>query len=327
MPVLLAAGAADVVAALAVLLVVWAASILLVKPLVFLLSNLPVIGTNIATNLQRGADAVVTWAADWAKGACGAVVQIISVPVTWVGQIISDVVDFGGDVVGNILKLVGQVATLAGQVVHNAAYAVGQLIALGAKIVAVAATIPGIAADVARTVVAAAEKALRASIAAVSAALSAAIAAEQALIASVKGNLIALIAGQVAVVTAALATAIATLRAEWATDLKPIEAQLGQLGQVLAPVLALDLAFTIPQILTQIKTMKLECVDPLCGVLGPLLGGISALGDVATLAIVGGVVGEAVANPVGTARTTASVVGEVESLAGDLFGLFTGARA
>lgn len=327
MPVALAFGVADVVAAFAVLLVVWACSVLLVRPLTWLLSSLPVIGSEVADRLSRGMDAVVNWAADWAKGAVGAMVAIISVPVTWVGQVIANVVGFAGDVVGNLLSLVGKAATLAAEVVHNAAYATGQLIALGAKLVALAASVPGIAADVARSLIATAEKVLRTAIAAVSAALAAAVAAEQALIARVKGDLLSLIAGQVGVVVSAMAALAQTLRAEWATDLKPIEAELGHIGQVLAPVLALDLALVIPRILTDIQTMRRDCVDPLCGVLSPILGTISAVGDVATLALVGGVVGEAIANPAATAHATAGLADDIHGLAADLFGLFTGARA
>lgn len=327
MPVLLAAGAADVVAALAVLLVVWAASILLVKPLTWLLSNLPVIGSEIADRLARGMDAVVTWAADWAKSAVGAVVQIVSVPVTWLGTAISSVLGFAGDVVGNLLKLIGQAASLAGEIAHNLTVVLAKVATLAGEVAANAAAVVVKIATAVQTLTDLVHKAVNTAYATLSAAISAAIAAETALIAQAKGSILAIIAGQAGVFTATLNATAATLRQEWATDLKGIDLRLDGLGQVLAPVLALDLALVIPQLLTEIKTLRRDCVDPLCGILGPALGALGAVQDVATLAIVGGVVGEAIANPEGTARATASVADEVHSLAADLFGLFTGARA
>lgn len=327
MPVLLAAGAADVVAALAVLLVVWACSILLIKPLTFLLSQLPVIGSEVAGRLARGMDAVVTWAADWAKGAVGAVVQIVSVPVTFIGQVFGNVVGFAGDVVGRVLGIVGQLGTLATQVVHNAAYAVGQLVTLAGQIAANAAAVTVKIATAVSTVLDLVHKAINTAYAGLVAAIASVAATETALITAAKGDLLKIIAGQGTVLATALAATAATLRQEWATDLGGIHLELDGLGQVLAPVLALDLALVIPRLLTEIETMKKDCVDPLCGVLSPFLGALGSVGDVATLMVVGGIAGEAIANPEGTARATAAVTDEVHSLAAGLFGLFTGARA
>lgn len=326
MPIVIAASLADVVAAGAVLIVVWACSIILIKPLAFLLSQIPVIGADAGQNLARGADAVVSWAAEWAKTAVNAMVQLISVPVTFIREVIGNLIGLGQDVVANIVKLVQGLGQLVGQVVHNAAYAVGQLIALAGQIAHLAAAVPGIAADVFRSLIGAVDHAWRAAVAAVSAALAAAVAAENALIAAVKGDLLKLIAGQVGVLSAAITAMAATLRAEWATDLGPINVELGQIGQVLAPILALDLTLAIPRILTEIETMRRECVDPMCNVLTPFLGALGAVTDVATIALVGGLAGEAIANPEGTARATAQVADEVHGLASDLFGLFTGAR-
>lgn len=328
MPVAIAGIAvADILAATALGIVLYAAGLILVRPLAFLLSNLPVIGDEIHDRLIRGIDRLTAMAFDWAKSGLDALVQIVAVPVGWLASLGGGILNLAGGIVARIGDALAWLGSLAASVAHSFTAVAGQIATLAGRIVATAASIPGIAADVARTVAGAIAAGLNAVYSAAIAGIRAAVAAEQALIARWHGDLLALITGQVAVMSAALNATATTLRQEWATDLGPINLKLDGIGQVLAPVLALDLAIAIPRIIAEIRTMRRDCVDPLCSVLGPALGSLGAVQDIATLALVGGLVGEAIANPAGTARVVAGAVDTVHSEAADLLGLFTGARA
>jgi hypothetical protein len=326
MPVALAAPAIEVVAALAILLVAWAAGVLLVKPLAALLSNLPFIGNTIADRLVKGIDAVTTWALDLAKSGIHAMVQLVSVPITAVAAVVGAIVGGLEAAAAAIVGLVGDLAQLAMQLGPRIATLMADVGILAGRIAGVVASIPGIAADVARSVVGSAETVLRGIIASVAAGLSAAIAAEHELILAVRGDVLAFIVGQVGVLSAAIGATADQLRAEWARDLAPVSAQVGQLAGVVAGLTPLALATTIPFILTEITQLR-KCADPLCSTLSPSLPALDAVMSLASIGLVGGLVGEAMANPQAAARGAAAVIGDIESAAGELFALFTGQAA
>src|SRR5258707_8413319 len=117
MPVLVLVSLADVFLAAAILALVWAASVLLVKPLAMLLSNLPVVGDEIARRLVNGIGIVVDWAATWAKSAVGAFVAIIQVPF----QVIGNFVGMVGDLADTIASAIASVAQVAAGAVGQVA--------------------------------------------------------------------------------------------------------------------------------------------------------------------------------------------------------------
>lgn len=327
MPVVLAVPLADVIAAVCILLLVWGASILLVKPLVMLLSWIPVVGQFMADRLTNLVDGVVSWATDWAKTAVGAFVQLIAVPVGAIIGAVSNIVATIEAAGAAIIALVAGAVTFTARIALAFRLIASNVAQLVASIAAGVAHAIAVAASAAATLVNAARVALTAAIAAVHAALTAAIAAETALINAVKGNLLAFIAGQVAVITAAWTAAITAVRTTVATDVKGIEAEIAHVNALVLPLVA---AAVIPRIIALEQTTTREftqCLDPMCNVIGPTLAGLSALADIATLLAVGGLVGEAIADPEGTAKGVASVIGGIESAANGLFGAFTGAQA
>lgn len=324
LPLFLLSPLGQVIAAAALLLIVYATSTLLVKPLTILLSNVPVVGKAIADAITGAAKGLTDWAVSWARTGIDAIVQTIAAPVqqvqAWIGELMATI----QTIVARVGELLDSVANIGHQIVNIVTWIVQQFLDVGAKIAALAASIPGTVATIAGGLIASAGEALRQLIAGIVAGINAAIASEQALITRVHGDLSAAILGQGAVLTAAIGATANTLRGEIAADLRPIEAQLGELGKALEPALAIGGLGVLVRFMTDTLTLEDSCVLPTCSALGPSRGMFEALADIGMLAAVGALVGEAVHDPEGTARATAGVVRGVEGLAGDLVGALTG---
>lgn len=327
MPVAIAAVPIEIIGAVALLIAAWAFGVLIAKPIAALLQVLPVVGSELSDRLLRGVGVVQDWAAEQARHGVDVLVQIIAVPVTVAGNIIGAVVGLVTGIVSRIADLFGLIADLTGRVLASVGALAQSIAGVVVRIAQVAASVAGTAADVASTLIAAVNHAWMTAVASLHAALSAAITAEQALIAKVHGDLLAFIVGQVGVVTAAMNATAVAIRAEWGSDLAGVETQLGQLQGLVFPLASAGLLTLVPAIAAELSQLRVKCVDPLCGGLSQALPMFQALQDVATIGIIGGIAGEAIINPVGTARATAAVADEVHTLASDLFGLLTGASA
>lgn len=99
----------------------------------------------------------------------------------------------------------------------------------------------------------------------------------------------------------------------------------GELGTILTEIGTIAAGTTLVGLITQVATrltnMERECVDPTCGFLGPQLPILNALEDVATLALVGGMITAAATQPQAAARSGVTVV---DTLVPQVLGLFQG---
>lgn len=324
MPLVVLAPLDVVIAALGLLLVLWAWNTFLVKPIAWALSQVPVIGRQMADALTSSAAVVYAWAHALAIVGVDAIVQVVSAPFHQVGVFFGELVVTVETAGAKIVALVATTVNL-GALVRSVGNALGNgLATLSQRIVALGQSVAGTAAAVFHTLIAPVETALRAAIAAAVAGLSAAIAAERALIAQAHGDLLKLIEGQVGVLTAALAATAATLRREWATDLAPVTAELDQLGRLVRPIAAAGLLTIVPALVQELEQLRRTCIDPMCSVTTPQIPTLTLLADLATLGIVGGLAAEAVRDPEGTAKITAGAIGAIHSLAASLVADFSG---
>ncbi len=324
MPAILAAVPVEVFASIALLLLLYALDLILVKPLTWLFERIPVVGPTIANNLANGIGAVIDTVKSWAKVGLDAMVQVVAVPVTWMANLLVNAVALVEGIVSNLQTLFGIAQGLAQAASNAVSLLLAQIGTVAGHLAAFIASIPGTVADIARTLIAAAIEGVRQAIAAVQAALTAAIAAERALVASVKGDLLAFITGQLGVVTASLTALVGSLGQQLAHDVQAIDGEFSQVWSKVDPLQGLlPLAASVP-ILAELVNIAEDCIIPQCNLIGPTLPILSSLGDLATLAVVGGLVGEAVANPETAARDTAAAIADVEGFARDLFNLFTG---
>lgn len=327
MPAILAAVPVEVFVAVALLLLLYALDIILVKPLTWLFQKVPIIGTTLANNLANGFGDVTSTVTDWAKWGVNAMVQLVAVPVRALIDFVLQAIGTIEGIVSNLQNIWATIIAVAQSVSASISTVLGAVGVVAGHLAAFIVSIPGTVADIARSIVAAAVEGLRQAIGALSAALAAAVAAERALIESVKGNLLAFIAGQLGVVTASLTALVGSLAGQLAHDVQAIDGEFGQVWAKVDPLTGLlPLVASVP-ILAELVNIAEDCIIPQCNILGPTLPILSTLGDIATLALVGALVGEAVANPETAAQDTAAVVSGIEGLAKGLFDLFTGAAA
>lgn len=90
---------------------------------------------------------------------------------------------------------------------------------------------------------------------------------------------------------------------------------------------ALAAAALVRPVATSLETMRRTCVDPSCAYLGPQLGALMALQDVALIGALFGIVGAAARDPAGTASAVVAGTAAVRDLAAGLAGEITGVRA
>lgn len=324
MPALLVALPVAIFGAFAVLLLLWAADPLIRKPMTELFRGIPVVGSQLAGNIDITIRFLIGWAERWARSGIGAIVQVIWVPITQLQ-----------DTVGSTVAAVEAVAGWLGSVAHNAAQDVAAAVKAAQlaidRVATQAARITTVAANLADTA---------ARVAHVIAAVIPALEAE------LRAFIRAQVGGAIDTADVALGRAIDNLRT-WTHDriadaVHPISAELAHLGDLvrglrvdlgtvtgtimglLAPIIALDLLRVIPRIITRIDTMERECVDPMCNVITPQIPTLTGLGDIATLLLVGAMVGEAVHDPEGAAQAVGGVVAGIHDGAAGLAGAFAG---
>jgi hypothetical protein len=324
MPIALAAVPVDVVISLAVLLFLYAFRAVIVKAFAWILGEIPVVGGNLAERLNAGADIVVGWAESWAKWGINAMVQIIAVPVGWLGAIVGGVVNLAEGIVANLATLFGLAAAGLDRLISTASLLAGQVVTVAAHLAALAASIAGSIASIASALIARAVELVRAEVASVLALAEAGIARVAALVGSVEAALAARIAAAVAGLTASLAAAVGALQLQLGHDVQAIDGELAKLTAGVGQLAGLLPLIGVVPIVLELTDIAEECIIPNCKVQGPQLGVLQDLMAMATLLAVGELVGEAVRNPAGAAGEVAAIAGDVEGAARDLFGAFAG---
>lgn len=313
MPVVIVIGgvAIDLVTALAGLLVAYALGILLVKPLAWLLGNLPFIGNAIAQALNNGANAFMQWAQDNVKNAIGVLVQLVSAVVYWIGQVIGAVVSAAEYIVNAIVTSVQQIAGLGAQIATGFQSIVRSIAGVAGQVIAVAESIPGIAARIAGSAVAVLEARVVGWLNAIHLAIAQAIdTAHVELGHAIDGVNLSLHALELWA-QHAIAQAVAGVQAWVDARLRPIESDVAGVKGI---VDALPTVATIVGTITAVQAIEKvieDCVNPTCSGIGPSLDILNALADGTALAEMLALVALATHDPEGTAREVTGVVNGV----------------
>src|SRR4051812_45929581 len=116
---------ASVFVGVAVMLLAWAVTTLLQRPLVYLLERVPVVGYSISQAVGNAIGAVIDWALGWAKAAVDPLVQLVLIPITAIGNFVAQVASTFETIQGAIARVAavaaGQVGLLADTVANLAA--------------------------------------------------------------------------------------------------------------------------------------------------------------------------------------------------------------
>jgi hypothetical protein len=336
-----------VVVAVAAMLLLWASTTILVKPLIWLFSQIPVVGERLGDAIGGFWHFLTDWASTWAQQAIqplvdaadwisgtiqylarqaqAAVSSIYSSIVTVSGKVITLAGWAQAQVAALLTRAAATAASIAGLVAHNA-YVALQLAAI------VAVKIPGAVAQAVATAQAWAaaqlltlHRALTAAIALVAAEARALLAAEAVARAGGDAAARAAAAAELLLAQRAIAAAMTALRTSTQVEVQALDHAIQgvqtQIGNWAIPA---TIAATITATMTEVIRIA-RCNDPMCSWLSPQLGILNLVEDGIMLAAVVELVQAAAHDPEGAARVAIAdfeaVAGGVEGLLADLTGI------
>lgn len=333
--------------AVAAMLLLWASTTLLVKPLVWIFSQIPVVGEHIGDAISGFWQFLTGWAQTWAQSAVQPLVDaadwisgtfqyLIHQAYLAVSAIHSSLVVTADRVTTWVGWAQAQVALLltraaatataiAGLTAHNV-YVAGQLAWI------VATRIPGAIATAVVTVerwVAAQlltlHRALTAAIALAAAEARALLASEALARAGGDAAVRAAAAAELLLAQKAVASAMAALRTSVNADVRAVERSVaGVQTQIGTWAIPATIAATITTTIAEVTRIA-RCNDPMCAFLTPQLGILNAIEDGVMLAAVVELVRAAAHDPEAAAHTAVAdfegVAGAVEGLLADLTGI------
>lgn len=339
---------AGVVIAAAVMLMVWAASIILLEPIKFLLRQLPFIGSEIAKAVGALGDWVANAAADQLQRQVQGftdLVDFVTGTIQGVLDAITDGIEILFGAIHGLQLMMQGIQRLAQQSLNDLSRDVDRAIRDATRGLT---RIAAVAADLASALANAIPRMIDQAVAGVRSWVRGIERDLQRLIDDAVGALRATIVGMIASQLAGIRSWVSSLITQTQQALQGVERQLWdgvrtlehELGHRLDG-LARDLEGlqrqigvipliglvpwiqTIADTLTKVTT---ECVRPSCNYLGPQLDALNAVQDAATLAIVAGLVAAAVSDPEGAARNLDHVLSGADDLARDVFRSTTGVR-
>lgn len=331
----------ELVIGVAALLLAWASSLYLVKPLVWIVGQIPVIGGQIAQGATGLGAKVGEWVGTWIVGTIQGTINILdwaSGSATYAIRNATSALSWAHDsIIGIARAFYSRMAAAESGlalVLTRAQALAAQVAGMASRVTAVAVQVaylatvglPGaIATATAHAVatsgqaIAAVRATLQAAIAAASAAALASIGQEAAARASADAAIRAAAAAEAALIGRQAAAALAAQEAA-------IGAEVGQIGQAIdgiaakiGPIAFPTVAIGLTTIQTLIRTLERDCINPTCGFIGPQLGALEALEDVALLAAVAELVAHAAQHPQAAAADT---IGDAGPLLGAVSGLF-----
>lgn len=311
-----------------------------------LLGGLPVIGGGAANAIEGAVGGLRSWAFGWLNGGAHDLAALISAPVAAVSGLFAQlllhaeelttyVVDLAATLVADVGNLAGRLSRLEGTFLSRAtailaaAAAVPGLLSLTAWLrttglaAARSAAIEAAAADAARRV-AAAEAAASAATAAEARRASLALDAEASARDQADAAIRAQAAADAAAGAAAVASATAALRATLGADVASLGRDIAG-AQAAATAAALAVALPAVQAIEQeFEATRRACIDPLCSGLAMQLGLIEGLTDAAFLAVLFGLIHEAVERPTEAAAAVAGLGDLIRPLVGGVTGELAG---
>ena len=314
--VVIAGVALDVIDVLVLLMTAYFAAILLVRPLAWLLGQIPVIGQQIAKALNDGVDAFTTWAQDNVKNSLSALVALISAPVKWLSDCLNSAVAAVEAIISQITQVVQSIEKVGASLATWVA-------SVASSISSIVKLITNLQVDLAKVIgttipnaIAALKSLVLGWVDALHRALAQAIDTAHVEL----GHAIDGISADIHQLDLALRKAIdnAVRGVEsWVNDrLRPIEQDIGDLGKV---VWALPAVATIVGTIEAVKTIEVtieECVVPTCKGLGSSFDILDMLATGAMLAAIMEVTAEAINDPQAGARTMSGIANELHSLVG-----------
>lgn len=347
MPLLLVAALPEVVIGAALLLLLYATQQFWVKPLVWTIQQIPVVGSQAADFVQNAAAAVVNWAVGWVEAGAGPIIQLLNVPAaalsSFAGSVVQAIEGLAAQVQGAGEGLIGKVNELTATVAQAfvaGTTALAQIVGLTAELAAaksLMAFLQGTAIPLAQSSAIKASESYTdaraadvraATLAATAAALATAeraVSSEATRARAAEATIAANATGEVGVLRAAIAGVQSRVEGEVGADVRTLERAIGDVTALVKPIAAAGLVTAVATIATEVETLKRECVDPTCDYLGPQLGNLNALGDIATLLALGGLVAAAYRDPEGAAKEAASLAGSFRDalnvVSGPLFGV------
>jgi len=309
--VVLAIPLAEWVIPLAIMLLLYAVSILLVKPLTWALQQIPVIGSQAAGAVSSMGATVVGWARSWIDAAAG--------PVLRIGQaVIGNVYNFLGSVVQGVEWVVASLASLTVMVVELPARIVGAQAAAEAYAAQLAAHALGVIAHDMATAELKAAALVTGAAAAATAYTDAKVSEAERLAQREAAQALSMAQADVAKADAAAAAAVRALETTWAPQIRTIEGELGSLAGTLAGLGVGSLAVELTQLVTRVATVEENVCPGLCDAVKPQLSTLQGLADVGLMLAVFGLAGEAIRDPGGTARLVNQAAGTLHTLGHDV---------
>jgi hypothetical protein len=324
----------------AVALLVFAASYILRKPLVAILSLIPLIGGQIAGAVDRGISGMIYGLNAWANSLAWPVIQLIMAPVavavaftTTTVATIEYTMDQLVVVARTAAGQIGQLATSVNLALHQSAQAIAQLAGQAAQLVNlgnslnwlratfIPASIAGALAAAqhfARQLVTAETTARAQAIAATDARVAAGLGAEgQARLAGDQAGAAAL-ASATSMLGAAILANRAAMQAYTDAQTSTLANELTQVKTDVIPKAEARATARANAVAAELAAVRLACVTPLCNIWGNQFGLLQALMTGAELAAVLGLVAYAVRDPEGAAGSIAGAAGGFHAMGSGL---------
>ncbi len=310
----LAVPLAEWVIPVAIMLLLYAVSYLLVKPLTWALQQIPVIGGAAAGPVAGMGATVVGWARGWLDSAAGGMLSVAQATIGNAYSFLTGVVAAAEWLVSSVAVLASDAASVPDRILAAAQAAqhyAEQLAATGLRTTA---------ADLATAETRAAALVLgaEASAAAYVDAKAADVArlAEQA-----AASVLATSRADVAAAEASAATAVRALETTWAPQIATLQDVVGGLAGTLAGLGVASLALEVTKLATQVDTIAQDACPDVCGAMKPQLPTLQGLADVGLLLAVFGLAEQAIADPRGTAGVVHAAAGDLVTLGKDVAGL------
>lgn len=347
--VLVAPELLPIMVGVAALLLAWAVIYIFQKPIVWVLSQIPVVGGaladgvgNLIYNVSQFVVSAVNGAIqplvdvlDFIVGIPVKIVQLGTIAVYWVSGNIrglwSQLTAGLSSVWSSIGSILSQAATLASQVAGQAAR--------------IAAQAGSIAYIIATAIPLAISRAVAAAEAWASAQIKVAVSTLHGLLLALESRVLAMVGAEAAAraaadaatraFAAARATEVAAANAAAiAAERAYVGLHVGQLGQAIDGIesqignIALPLTITGTIAIATAEIARIaRCTDPVCGYIGPQLAALEAIQDAGLLALLTGAVVAASRDPEGAARETVHAIRPLEDMVGGLLRDLTGKAA
>lgn len=324
LPALLASSLPAAFLAAALAMILWTFRDVFGPAIAKLLGAVPIVGGFLASTLGSALQGVVNWATGWAQTGLGALTQLVSVPIQAINATVSAITDAIETAAAGVVALWNAVSNLAGAIASAGVNAAQALYGLATQVPAAIAASVSFVQRWAQNAIAVAIAPVHALVNGLTTLAHALVTQEAATRNAADQSILGQVANQGVALERSFAQAIGATAGTLSGDIEGLGVKVGQLEGIVAPALAIGGLGVLVSEVTQTLRFVENCGQPMCDSLGQGLGAFQSLANLAMLGIVGAAVAEAVHDPEGAARSTAELVGGMESIVGGLLGEFAG---